>query len=188
MKEHILRLLLSLTLMAVVMSGCAKKPASVVVDPLGEPIVSTMPSDSVAGYGDGSISDQAISDSSAYGSGSTAMGDGTAAGLNRIFFEFDQFTLTAESRDTLAQNADYMKTNPGLRVRIEGYCDERGSDEYNLALGERRASATKNYMVSLGVDPGRLTILSYGEEMPLDPGRSESAWAKNRRAEFKDVR
>jgi peptidoglycan-associated lipoprotein len=188
MKKHTLRLLLSFTLVAAVITGCAKKPASVVVDPLGEPIVSTMPAESVAGYDDAPISEQAITDSPVYTSGSTTMGNGTAAGLNRIFFEFDQFTLTAEARDTLAQNADYMKINSGLWVRIEGYCDERGSDEYNLALGERRASATKNYMVSLGVDPGRLTILSYGEELPLDPGRSEIAWAKNRRAEFKDAR
>jgi len=186
MKKHTLRLLLSIALVAAVISGCAKKPASVVVDSTGEPVVSTMPSDSVAGYGDGSISDQAVGDRSGYGS--VTMGDGTAAGLNHIFFEFDQFTLTDEARDTLARNADYMKANPGLKVRIEGHCDERGSDEYNLALGERRASATKNYMVSLGVDGDRLAIISYGEEMPLDPGRSESAWAKNRRAEFKDAR
>lgn len=188
MKKHTLRLLLSLTLVAALFAGCAKKPASVVVDPSGEPIVSTMTSEKVAGYGDGSISEQSVGERSGYGSGSGMMGDGTAAGLGRIFFEFDQFTLTADARDQLARNADYMKANAGLRVRIEGHCDERGSDEYNLALGERRASATKNYMVSLGVDPGRLTIISYGEEMPLDPGRSESAWAKNRRAEFKDAR
>jgi peptidoglycan-associated lipoprotein len=186
MKKYTLRLLLALTLAATLMSGCAKKPASVVVDPMGEPIVSTLPSDNVAGYGDGSISDQAVGDRSGYGA--AALGDGSAAGLNRIVFEFDQFTLSAEARDILAQNADYMKANPGLKVRIEGHCDERGSDEYNLALGERRASATKSYMVSLGIDPNRLSIISYGEELPLDPGRSESAWAKNRRAEFKDAR
>ncbi|WP_432822507.1 peptidoglycan-associated lipoprotein Pal [Trichloromonas sp.] len=186
MKKHTMRLLLSLTLIAALMSGCAKKPASVVVDPMGAPVVSTMPSDSVAGYGDGSISDQAVGDRSGYGSG--AMGDGSVYGLNRIYFEFDQFTLSAEARDILASNVAYMKANPGLRVRIEGHCDERGSDEYNLALGERRASATKSYMVSLGIEPSRLSIISYGEEMPLDPGNSDSAWSKNRRAEFKDAR
>ncbi|OHB25742.1 MAG: peptidoglycan-associated lipoprotein [Desulfuromonadaceae bacterium GWC2_58_13] len=186
MKKHTLRIILSVTLVAAVMCGCAKKPASVVVDPSGEPVVSTMPSEDVAGYGNGSMSDQATGDGSGYGMGT--MGDGTVAGLNRIFFEFDQFTLTPEARDILAKNAEYMKANTGLRVRIEGHCDERGSDEYNLALGERRASATKNYMVSLGVDSDRLTIISYGEEMPLDPGRSESAWSQNRRAEFKDAR
>jgi peptidoglycan-associated lipoprotein len=188
MKNHILRILLSVALVAVVMGGCAKKPASVVVDPAGEPMVSTMPSDSVAGYGDGSISEQAIGEGSGYGLDTGTMDEGAAAGLNRIYFEFDQFTLTPEARDTLAQNAAHLKANSGLKVRIEGHCDERGSDEYNLALGERRASATKNYLVSLGIDPDRLTIISYGEEMPLDPGRSESAWAKNRRAEFKAVR
>jgi len=188
MKKHTLRLILAVALVAAVMIGCAKKPASVVVEPAGgEPVVSTMPSDNVAGYDNGSISDQAINDQSGYG-GSSAMGDGTAAGLQRIYFDFDQFTLTPESRDILAQNAEYMKANSGLKVRIEGFCDERGSDEYNLALGERRANATKNYLVSLGIDPNRLSIISFGEEMPLDPGHTESAWAKNRRVEFKDVR
>ncbi len=186
MKKHTLCLFLAVTLAATLMSGCAKKSTSVVVDPMGDPVVSTLPSDDVAGYGDSSISDQAVGDGTGYDS--SAMGNGTAAGLSRIVFEFDQFTLTTEARGILAQNADYMKNNPGLKVRIEGHCDERGSDEYNLALGERRASATKNYMVSLGIDPTRLTIISYGEEMPLDPSRSESAWAKNRRAEFRDAR
>ncbi len=187
MKKYTLCLLLAITLAATLMSGCAKKPASVVVDPMGEPIVSTLPSDNVAGYGDGSITDQAIVDRSGYDS-SAFQGDGSLAGLNRIYFEFDQFTLSSEARDILNSNVDYMKAHPGVKVRIEGHCDERGSDEYNLALGERRASATKAYMVSLGIAADRLSILSYGEEMPLDPGRSESAWAKNRRAEFKEAR
>lgn len=188
MKKHTLRLFLFVALVAALICGCAKKPASVVVDSTGEPVVSTLPSDNVAGYGDGSITEQNIGDQSGYGMETGTMGDGTAAGLNRIYFEFDQFTLTPEARDVLNQNAEYMKANAGLKVRIEGFCDERGSDEYNLALGERRASATKNYLVSLGIDPNRLSIISYGEEMPLDPGHSESAWSKNRRVEFKDVR
>ncbi|MEJ2201681.1 MAG: peptidoglycan-associated lipoprotein Pal [Desulfuromonadaceae bacterium] len=188
MKKHNLRLLLSITLVAAVLFGCAKEPAPTAVEPTTEPVVSTMPSDDVAGYDDSAISDQSVSDQGYYGSGSMGMGDGTAAGLSRIYFDFDQFALTAEARDILAANAQYLQANPALRVRIEGYCDERGSDEYNLALGERRASATKNYLVSLGVDADRLAILSYGEELPLDPGHSESAWAQNRRAEFKDLR
>lgn len=190
MKKHNLRLLLSISLVAAVLFGCAKEPAPTAVEPTTEPVVSTMPSDNdVAGYDDSAISDQSVSDQGGYyGSGSMGMGDGTAAGLNRVHFEFDQFTLTAEARDILAANAQYLKANSALRVRIEGYCDERGSDEYNLALGERRASATRNYLISLGVEGDRLTILSYGEELPLDPGHTESAWAQNRRAEFKDLR
>ena len=109
------------------------------------------------------------------------------AGMEKIYFDFDQFTLSAEARDTLADNAKYLKMNGGVQVVIEGHCDERGSDEYNLALGESRAIAAKNYLVSLGVSAKRLSVISYGEEKPAVKGSNESAWAKNRRAEFKAV-
>jgi len=80
-----------------------------------------------------------------------------------------------------------MKKNPGAKVQIEGHCDERGTPEYNLALGQRRADSTKKYLVNLGIDGSRLSTISYGEEKPADPGHNEAAWAKNRRAVF-DIR
>ena len=89
---------------------------------------------------------------------------------------------------TLEQNAVYLRSNPALKVVIEGHCDDRGSDEYNLALGERRAVAAKNYLVSLGIAAERLSVISYGEEQPLVTAANEEGWAKNRRAEFKAVR
>ena len=110
------------------------------------------------------------------------------AGLERIHFAYNQFTLDDQSRLTLEQNAIYMRNNPAVKLVIEGHCDDRGSDEYNLALGERRAAAAKNYLVSLGVAAERLSIISYGEEQPLVPAANEEGWAKNRRAEFKAVR
>lgn len=110
------------------------------------------------------------------------------AGMEKIYFDFDQFTLSAEARETLANNAEYLKMNDGVQVVIEGHCDERGSDEYNLALGESRAIAAKNYLVSLGVSAKRLSVISYGEEKPAVMGSNESAWAKNRRAEFKAIK
>jgi peptidoglycan-associated lipoprotein len=110
------------------------------------------------------------------------------AGLERIHFAYNQFTLEEPARVILEQNAVYLRNNPALKVVIEGHCDERGSDEYNLALGERRAVAAKNYLVSLGIAADRLTIISYGEEKPLVAEASEDAWAKNRRAEFKVAR
>jgi peptidoglycan-associated lipoprotein len=109
------------------------------------------------------------------------------AGLERINFDFDQFTLSADARRILGDNAKYLKANSGIQVVIEGHCDERGSDEYNLALGESRALAAKNYLVSLGISAKRLSVISYGEEKPLSKGASEAAWAQNRRAEFKAV-
>jgi peptidoglycan-associated lipoprotein len=111
--------------------------------------------------------------------------DTVVATLDRVFFDFDSFVLTQTARDTLSKNAEYLiKKQPNSRVLIEGHCDERGSDEYNLALGEKRARATRDYLVTLGVTANRLSVISYGEEKPLEQGQSEEAWAKNRRAEF----
>jgi len=110
------------------------------------------------------------------------------AGLTRIHFPYNQFTLDDAARVTLEQNAVYLRNKPAEKVVIEGHCDERGSDEYNLALGERRAVAAKNYLVSLGIAADRLSVISYGEEQPLVAASNEEAWAKNRRAEFKAVR
>lgn len=179
-----LRLLLSVTLLALLAVGCAKKPAAVVTAPTGEEITSTPSSEDTAGYGDGSMDSSSVGDRSGF----AALTGDSIAGMGRIFFDFDQFTLTAEARDVLARNVEYMNANPSLNVLIEGHCDERGSDEYNLALGERRANAAKSYMVSLGVAPSRLSTVSLGEEMPLEVGHDESAWSKNRRAEFKPAR
>jgi len=180
-----LRLLLSVVLLATLAVGCAKKPAAVVAEPVSESTISDTASQGAAGYGDSSLSSGAASDrASSY----DALMGGAVTGLNRINFGFDEFTLSDEARATLAANAEYMKANPSLNVRIEGHCDERGSDGYNLALGERRANAAKSYLVSLGIAPNRLSIISFGEEMPLAVGGDESAWSQNRRAEFKDAR
>jgi peptidoglycan-associated lipoprotein len=110
------------------------------------------------------------------------------AGLKRIHFAYNQFTLDDQARATLEQNALYLRKNPTQKVVIEGHCDERGSDEYNLALGERRAVAARNYLVSLGIPAERLSIISYGEEQPLVAAANEDAWSQNRRAEFKVAR
>jgi peptidoglycan-associated lipoprotein len=106
------------------------------------------------------------------------------ATLENIYFDFDSYKLTEAARIILAKNVDLMKNDPATKVRIEGNCDERGSDEYNLALGQKRAEAAKRYLVSMGVALDRLSVISYGEEKPFDSGHNESAWAKNRRDEF----
>ena len=103
--------------------------------------------------------------------------------LEKIFFAFDSFALSQQSRDTLYKNAEVLLKNTD-KVQIEGHCDERGSDEYNLALGEKRAKAAMHYLVTLGISPDRLSTISYGKEKPVDPGHNEAAWAKNRRDEF----
>jgi peptidoglycan-associated lipoprotein len=101
-----------------------------------------------------------------------------------IMFEYDSFSLTAEAKKVLADKARFLNAHPGIKVLIEGHCDERGTAEYNLALGERRAKAAQEYLVFLGVGAQRLSTISYGEEKPLDPEANEAAWAKNRRAHF----
>jgi len=104
--------------------------------------------------------------------------------LENVYFDFDKSDLKPDARETLSRNAEWIKGHPTSKVQIEGHCDERGTEEYNLALGERRANAVKNYLVSLGIDADRLYTISYGEELPADPGHTEEAWAKNRRAHF----
>jgi len=102
--------------------------------------------------------------------------------LKDIYFDFDKYDVRPEDALILKENADLLKKYPNVKIQIEGHCDERGTSEYNLALGERRANSTKNYLVSLGISPERISIISYGEEKPLDPNHGEEAWAKNRRA------
>ena len=104
--------------------------------------------------------------------------------LQKIYFNFDSSDLSEAARAALSKDADLLAKQPSVKLRIEGNCDERGSDEYNLALGERRAKAARDYLVNLGVQPERLSIISYGVEKPADPGHDEAAWAKNRRDEF----
>lgn len=104
--------------------------------------------------------------------------------LDDIFFEFDKSDLTPDSRQTLDSNARQLKDAESVNIVIEGHCDERGTTSYNLALGERRARATMEYLKSLGIPGSRIDIISYGEERPFDSGHDEDAWAKNRRAHF----
>lgn len=104
--------------------------------------------------------------------------------LNDVFFAFDKYNLTDESKRTLEDNSSELKRASDVNIIIEGHCDERGTKAYNLSLGEKRAKAAKDYLVSMGVAGQRITIISYGKERPFDPGHNEAAWAKNRRAHF----
>jgi peptidoglycan-associated lipoprotein len=100
---------------------------------------------------------------------------------DRVFFDFDSYSLRPDARATLEKEAQWMQQNPRVTVTIEGHADERGTREYNLALGERRANSVRDYLVALGVDPNRIKTVSYGKERPVDPRSTEEAWAKNRR-------
>jgi peptidoglycan-associated lipoprotein len=102
--------------------------------------------------------------------------------LKDIHFDFDKYDIRPGDAEILKENASLLAKYPIGKVQIEGHCDERGTIEYNLALGERRSNSTKNYLISLGISKDRISTISYGEERPLDPGHNEEAWAKNRRA------
>lgn len=100
---------------------------------------------------------------------------------DRVHFGFDRFDLTNEARDILGRQAEWLKQHGAIAVTIAGHADERGTREYNLALGERRAISVRNYLIALGIDPARIRTVSYGKERPVDPGSTEGAWGKNRR-------
>ena len=113
------------------------------------------------------------------------LGKGAEEGpLRDVNFDFDRYDLSAEARDILKCHVTWLKTNPRVRVEIEGHCDERGTNEYNLALGAKRAESAKRYLIDLGISPGTLSTISYGEELSLCKEQNETCWAKNRRAHF----
>jgi peptidoglycan-associated lipoprotein len=104
--------------------------------------------------------------------------------LRTVYFNYDSFELGAEAREVLRANADWLAGHRDVKVVIEGHCDERGTIEYNLALGEKRAHSVRAHLATLGVDASRVRLVTFGEERPADPGHGETAWAKNRRAQF----
>lgn len=184
-----LQMILMLVAAALLAVGCAKQPA---------PTATTTPADAETPVDSQPLTveqlDQGSEEIAVAGSGVSEdmLGEesatdltATVPALERIHFAFDRYDLSDEAQAILINNADYLKAHADQKVRIEGFCDERGSDEYNLALGERRARAARNYLVSLGIADERINIISYGEEMPLDPAQTEEAYALNRRAEFK---
>ncbi|HWQ26882.1 MAG TPA: peptidoglycan-associated lipoprotein Pal [Chlorobaculum sp.] len=152
----------------IVLAGCSSKSA-----------VST---DGSAGTGSGSGSGAGVGVESGAGAGGGPAVVGPV--LGDVFYDFDSSALSPEAQDQLKQNAAWLQKHTVPSVTIEGHCDERGTDEYNIALGERRAVAAKNYLVTLGASSSRISSVSFGEEKPFDPGHNEEAWAKNRRAHF----
>jgi peptidoglycan-associated lipoprotein len=186
----------SLLVFGVLLAGCAKRPATTqAAAPAPTGAATSSP-------GGGPTSQPAAL--APPGSGETRGGTGPSTGpstatpsarpspkdfvavddLKDVFFDFDKYDIRPPDAKILDANATWLKSNPNHLVLIEGHCDERGTNEYNLALGERRAKSTMNYLVSQGVQASRITIISYGEERPSCTQKSEDCWAKNRRAHF----
>ncbi len=138
-------------------------------------------------------------DSGAPGMGETEIGtderilervqeEGEGGPLPDVYFSYDSFELSEEARYTLQANADWLQNNPEAKIEIEGHCDERGTTEYNLALGTKRARAAQDYLITLGVPAERLSVISYGEELPQCTDANESCWQRNRRGRFSVLR
>jgi peptidoglycan-associated lipoprotein len=161
--------ILILALVALTGVSCAKKKVEEVAD---------------VGVTTGDTSKDAAITNEKMNFDATGSDGGQIAGLYTVNFDYDKATLSEEAKKRLSDNAKWMKANPTVFMQIEGHCDERGSIEYNLALGERRAKSAKAYMASLGIENKRLSVISYGKEKPLTSGDSESAMAQNRRANF----
>ncbi|OLC32813.1 MAG: peptidoglycan-associated lipoprotein [Candidatus Rokubacteria bacterium 13_1_40CM_4_69_5] len=183
----------SLLVLSVVLAGCAKRPATTQAS---APAPAGAAGSTPSGTGGGAGAAGPVAQS---GPGAGTQPSGPAAAptsrpepreftaipdLKDINFDFDKYDIRPGDAKVLDANAAWLKSNQGYLVLIEGHCDERGTNEYNLALGERRAKAAMNYLVSQGVQASRITIISYGEERPLCSEHSEGCWAKNRRAHF----
>jgi peptidoglycan-associated lipoprotein len=155
--------LLAMAALCLVMSGCARPIVKPGGPPSGPPMA--MP---------GPVAEQDI--------------QMVQASLKLAYFDYDNYSLSPEAQAALQYNADILKRTPHLAVVAEGHCDERGTSEYNLALGERRARSVVEYLSGLGVAPNRLSTVSYGSELPVDPAHNEAAWAKNRRVQLRVAR
>ena len=166
----------SVTLVALILTflfvGCAKEEPP-------PPTAEAQPRPAAPGPGPGAGA----------GAGPAPFGQGSAQDFQTfqnqdINFDFDKYDLRPDARTILDRKVAFLNQNGSVRVQIEGHCDERGTNAYNLALGERRANAAKQYITTAGANAARLSTISYGEERPLDPGHNEAAWARNRRAHF----
>jgi peptidoglycan-associated lipoprotein len=190
--------MVALLILGVIAAGCAKRPATTQVSSApaptgaatttaGTPTAAPAPSSTeraTAAPTPGSGSTAAPTPAPAPGARPSPKEFIAVAEMRDVFFDFDKYDVRPSDAKILDANSAWLKTNAEHLVLIEGHCDERGTNEYNLALGERRAKSTMNYLVSQGIQASRITIISYGEERPVCTEKTEECWAKNRRAHF----
>jgi peptidoglycan-associated lipoprotein len=173
-----------------IFTGCAEKKSVVTNNAAQEQVVA--PAQKAAQTTDASKLSNTINPNDSTNQNDTTRGQSASvettatpeASVRDINFDFDSSTIRPDAREILKVNADFLLKNKAATIVIEGHCDERGTAEYNMALGQRRAQETKKYIVNLGIKESLIRTISYGEERPLDPGNTEEAWAKNRRAHF----
>ncbi len=181
MNRNMMKSIIVASCLALFAAGCAKKEMVKSEEPLAPPAAVekapavTPPAEKAAPEAP-AVKEETIQE--------TAKQGAPAATMETIHFDFDSYVLSSEARDILKKNADWMTANPTAKVQVQGNCDEKGSAEYNLALGENRAKAAAKYLETLGIAKNRLSTISFGKEKPVDPGHDEAAWAKNRRDDF----
>jgi peptidoglycan-associated lipoprotein len=179
--------LMSLLLAGLMITGCAKRPATTAASAATPAPAAPAPAPAPAASapsGAAAAAPAAAAAAPAQAPRPSPKEFMAVAALKEVYFDFDKYDIRPEDAKTLDSNAAWLKSNGDNLVLIEGHCDERGTNEYNLALGERRAKATMNYLVSQGIQANRITIISYGEERPVCTEKTEACWAKNRRAAF----
>jgi peptidoglycan-associated lipoprotein len=166
-----------------VLWGCPKKTEMTTSQETQTEKVTAPATPSAAAYGsDGKSAAAAAAAGSGEGYGERALAAG--GGLQPIYFDYDRSSVRADAGATMKANADWLKAHPAEKIRIEGNCDERGTKEYNVALGQRRAATAKKYLTDLGIASGRISLLSYGKEKPVCTTGNEACWQKNRRDDF----
>jgi peptidoglycan-associated lipoprotein len=196
-RGHMLHLLLPLLVMTLFITGCPKRPATTAASapsPTGSAMSPAAPGPAPApapapapGPAPAAAAPAPATAAPATAAPATPPRPSEFmenANLKDVYFDFDKYDIRADDAKVLDGNATWLKSNANNLVLIEGHCDERGTNEYNLALGERRAKATMNYLVSQGIQANRITIISYGKERPVCSEKSEGCWQKNRRAHF----
>lgn len=188
MKRKAVGCFLALGVAAFVAGGCATQQAVKKEEPLastGNAVTTTPKKEATPMKPEKQATQSTVTGNTGESAANTASRqEALKAALDKVFFNFDSAELDGTARESLTRNAAFMKKNAKAKVRIEGNCDERGSEEYNLALGEKRAKASKQYLVTMGIPSERLSVISYGKEKPADPGHDDAAWAKNRRDDF----
>jgi peptidoglycan-associated lipoprotein len=192
MKQRMIALLAALSMSALIVGGCANKEVVKTEDQSAATVRAETPktapqpyskTDESAASAQRQTSEAPVAIQAADSQPIKTMAEASA--FDTVYFDFDKSDLRQDARNTLTRNAEILlKSKQAAKIKIEGHCDERGSAEYNLALGERRAKSSMQYLITLGVQPDRLSIISYGKEKPAVQGSNEEAWAKNRRAEF----
>ena len=182
MRKHVqLYLLATVVLGLLVLWGCPKKAQMTTSQETQTEKVTAPATPSAEGDSDSRSSAAAAAGSGVgYGERTSAAG----GGLQPVYFDYDRSSIRADAGATMKANADWLKTHPAAKIRVEGNCDERGTKEYNVALGQRRAATAKKYLTDLGIASNRISLLSYGKEKPVCTTDNESCWQKNRRDDF----